>query len=121
MSRVDVALMACRARLSPYVCAGHSRFGVRHRSLMTATVRACPRTFCVHASREAAMGWVIERPAADGRARYTAMYRDPFGRTRSAGTFGRERDAPRASQRQDDEAVHGTWIDPTAGRITFRE
>src|SRR5665647_1288400 len=49
------------------------------------------------------------------------MYRDPFGRTRSAGTFGRERDAARASQRQDDEAVHGTWIDPTAGRITFRE
>ena len=67
------------------------------------------------------MGWVIVRPTNDGRPRYTAMYRDPFGRTRSAGTFGRERDAARASQRQDDEAVHGTWIDPTAGRITFRE
>jgi len=67
------------------------------------------------------VGWVIVRPTNDGRPRYTAMYRDPFGRTRSAGTFGRERDAARASQRQDDEAVHGTWIDPTAGRITFRE
>src|SRR5665647_441823 len=88
---------------------------------MTATVRACPRTFCVHASREAAMGWLIERPAADGRARYTAMYRDPFGRTRSAGTFGSERDAQRAAQRQDDYIVNGHWLDPAAGRITFKE
>src|SRR5659263_254211 len=83
MSRVDVALVACRARLSPYVSAVHSRFGVRRRSPMAATVRACLRTFCVHASQEAAMGWVIERPAADGSLRYTAMYRDPFGRTLS--------------------------------------
>ena len=67
------------------------------------------------------MGWVIERPAADGRARYTAMYRDPFGRTRSAGTFGRERDALRAAQRQDDHIVNGHWLDPAAGRITFKE
>lgn len=67
------------------------------------------------------MGWVIERPAADGRARYTAMYRDLFGRTRSAGTFGREREALRAAQRQDDHVVNGQWLDPAAGRITFKE
>src|SRR5665647_1754912 len=93
MSRADVAIPTSRTRLLSYVSAGHSRFGVRRRSPMAATVRACLRTFCVHASQEAEMGWVIRRHAADGRLRFTAMYRDPFGRTRSAGTFGSERDA----------------------------
>jgi len=67
------------------------------------------------------MGWVIERPAADGSLRYTAMYRDPFGRTRSAGTFGSERDALGAALRQDDNTLSGQWLDPAAGRVTFKE
>ena len=67
------------------------------------------------------MGWVAERRSGDGRSRFTAMYRDPYGRTRSAGTFGRERDAIRATQRRDDDADQGTWIDPAAGRNTSKE
>jgi integrase len=67
------------------------------------------------------VGWVIRRPALDGRVRYTAMYRDPYGRTRSAGTHSTERSAARAAQRSDDEIQRGTWLDPSAGRITFRE
>src|SRR5665647_3391923 len=121
MSRVDLALVACRARLSSYVSAGHSRFDVRRRSPMTATVRACLRTFCVHASQEVDMGWVIERPAADGSLRYTAMNRDPFGRTRSAGTTGSERGALGAALGQDDNTLSGQWRVPAAGRVTCKE
>lgn len=67
------------------------------------------------------MGWVIQRTAQDGKTRYTAMFRDPYGRTRSAGTFATSRGAGRAADRQDDTVSDGTWIDPTAGRITFQE
>ena len=66
------------------------------------------------------MGWVIRRVAGDGKARYTAMFRDPYGRTRSAGTFASSRDAGRAADRQDDSVSAGSWIDPAAGRITFQ-
>ena len=34
---------------------------------------------------------------------------------------GYDRDAARAAQRQDDSVDHGTWIDPTAGKITLQE
>ena len=67
------------------------------------------------------MGWVIRRTADDDKTRYTAMFRDPYGRTRSAGTFATEREAGRAADRQEDTVAAGTWIDPTAGRITFEE
>src|SRR5450759_1654951 len=67
------------------------------------------------------MGWVIQRTAHDGKTRYTAMFRDPYVRTRSAGTFATSRGAGRAADRQDDTVSDGTWIDPTAGRITFQE
>ena len=67
------------------------------------------------------MGWVAMRLTSDGRPRYMAMCRDPHGRTRSAGTFARERDALRAAQRQDDRLAEGKWLDPAAGKITFRE
>jgi integrase len=67
------------------------------------------------------VGWVIERVADDGATRYMATYRDPFGRTRSAGTFRRRRDAEKAAQRQDDKIGEGSWLDPVAGRVSFRE
>jgi len=67
------------------------------------------------------VGWIIERPTNEGRPRYTAMYRDPYGRTRSAGTFARERDAMRAAQRREGDVAQGAWIDPVAGRIKFKE
>lgn len=65
------------------------------------------------------MAWTITRTVGDGRTRYTGMYRDPQGRTRSAGTFARERDALRAAERSEDQVSEGKWIDPAAGRITF--
>jgi integrase len=49
------------------------------------------------------------------------LYRDPQGRTRSAGTFARAKDALRAAERIEDQVYEGKWIDPAAGRITFQQ
>ena len=38
------------------------------------------------------MGFARERVGADGRARYTAVYRDLKGPLRSAGTFSQRRE-----------------------------
>src|SRR5450756_2778473 len=54
-------------------------------------------------------------------AMFTAMYRDPSGRQRSAGTFTSERAALRAARRSESKVETGGWIDHASGRITFRE
>jgi integrase len=75
------------------------------------------------ASHEAVntMSWVVERPAREGKSRFTAVYRDPYGRIRSAGTFATHREAVRAADRLDDAVSAGIWLDPVAGRITFQD
>ena len=45
------------------------------------------------------MSWVQRRVGEDGAVRYTATYRDPAGRGRSAGTFTSRREAERAGRR----------------------
>lgn len=55
------------------------------------------------------MGWVNTKKNADGKVRFTAMYRDIRDRPRSAGTFSTRRDAERAWQR--------AQIDQAAGRL----
>ena len=67
------------------------------------------------------MSWVITRKEADGTRRYMAAYRDPVGRTRSAGSFVSKRDADRAGRRAEARVEDGSWIDRSAGRITFRD
>ena len=54
-------------------------------------------------------------------AMFTAMYRDPSGRQRSAGTFTSERAALRAARRSESKVETGGWIDQASGRITFRD
>ena len=54
-------------------------------------------------------------------AMFTAMYRDPSGRQRSAGTFTSERSALRAARRSESKVETGGWIDHASGRITFRD
>src|SRR5665647_1033049 len=51
---------------------------------------------------------------------YTALYRDPTGKQRSAGTFTSERAALRAGRRAESTVEIGGWIDQASGRITFR-
>ena len=64
---------------------------------------------------------VRPRVTADGRRRYVALYRDPTGQQRSAGTYATERLAERASHRAESTVESGSWIRPSAGRITFRD
>src|SRR5450830_605412 len=52
---------------------------------------------------------------------FTAMYRDPSGHQRSAGTFTSERAALRAARRAESKVETGGWIDQASGRITFRD
>lgn len=65
------------------------------------------------------MGWVQRRVGESGAVRYTATYRDPSGRGRSAGTFTSRREAERAGRRAESKVEDGSWLDRTAGRITF--
>ena len=68
----------------------------------------------------AGMAWVRRRLTGDGVPRYSAVYRDPAGRCRSAGVFTTHRDALRAATQAEVKVGEGTWIDRQAGRITFR-
>src|SRR5450830_929232 len=54
-------------------------------------------------------------------AMFTAMYRDPSGHQRSAGTFTSERAALRAARRAESKVETGGWIDHASGRVTFRD
>lgn len=64
------------------------------------------------------MPWVAKRP---GGARFQAIYRDPAGRKRSAGTFASEREARHAARRAESSVESGSWFDRTAGKATFRD
>jgi integrase len=66
------------------------------------------------------MPWVIARTAEDRSRRFQAMYRDPSGRQRSAGTYSSRRAAEQAGRRAEARVEAGTWIDRAAGRISFR-
>lgn len=66
------------------------------------------------------MAWVMTRHGKRG-TRYTGAYRDPDGRTRSAGSFSTRRDAERAAQREEQKILAGAWHDSSHGEITFRD
>jgi hypothetical protein len=57
------------------------------------------------------MPWVIKRTAEDRKLRFQAMYRDPSGRQRSAGTYSSRRAAEQAGRRAEARVEAGTWID----------
>lgn len=62
---------------------------------------------------------VRKRDREEG-TRYTALYRDPRGSQRSAGTFPSHRAAERAARRAAAKVDEGSWLDRSAGRTTFR-
>lgn len=67
------------------------------------------------------MGWVVERAVRGDKSRFTAAYRDRHGKIRSAGTFDTKREAVKAADREDDKVTDGTWVDRSAGQITFQK
>lgn len=65
------------------------------------------------------MGFSRRRRGTDGKARFTAYYRDIRGQERSAGTFPSKREADRAWQRAEAKAAEGRAGDSRRGRQTF--
>ena len=65
------------------------------------------------------MAWARRHVAADGTESFRGYYRDPDGRTRSAGTFTSTRAAMRAANKEQGKVGDGTWLDPVLGKITF--
>jgi integrase len=67
------------------------------------------------------MPWVEKRVAAGGKPRCVALYRDPTGAKRSAGTFPSKVLATRAAYDAARTIKHSTWIDPKDGKTTFTD
>lgn len=101
----------------------HIRMGFAY-----AGVRRCspvPGGVCPHWAHMSAgvveMAWVTVRRAEDGKKRYQGRYRDASGAKRTVGTFSTDKAAMQAAVRAEIALAEGTWIDPRAGRITFKE
>lgn len=62
----------------------------------------------------------IRKRSTSRGVRYDVRYRDPAGadRTRS---FSRKVDADRFAATVESDKVRGLWVDPSAGRVSFRE
>jgi len=67
------------------------------------------------------MAWIKERVTDGGDKRFVACYRDPEGRTRSAGTYSSRRAAERAGNREEAKVREGVCHDHSRGEVTFAE
>ena len=67
------------------------------------------------------MAWIVQRTDNVGVARFQVRFRDLAGTKRTAGTYASRREAVKAGRRVDIRVEDGTWINPAAGRITFRD
>ena len=67
------------------------------------------------------MAWARRRQTDAGEERFTGYYRDPTGRTRSAGSYPSRRAALRAAGRQEHQVADGSWLDASLGTVTFRD
>ena len=65
------------------------------------------------------MGFSRRRTGRDGKPRYTAYYLDVRGRERSAGSFGRKKDADTAWQNAEAAIRAGRRGDPSRGKRLF--
>jgi integrase len=62
---------------------------------------------------------IVKRTTSTGDTHYLVRYRDPAGKVRNR-TFHRRADADRFAATTTADMVRGAWVDPDAGRITFR-
>jgi integrase len=53
--------------------------------------------------------------------RHQAIYLDPAGRKRSAGTYSSKDAARKAIRREESKIDSGKWVDPVDGRVTFTD
>lgn len=66
-----------------------------------------------------AMATVERRQQGDGPVRYRVRWRDDAGKQKSK-TFARRRDADQWRTKVEHDVLSGTYIDPSAGRVTLR-
>ena len=67
------------------------------------------------------VGFTRKRVGTNGRATYSAVYRDARCRVRHAGTFPTRRQAEKAWQHAEALMAAGRPGDPTSGRVTFAD
>lgn len=67
------------------------------------------------------MAFAKRRLLGSGRVRFTGIYLDPSGRERSVGTFDSKRVALHEARAAEAAIEAGNWVDPSHGKITFRE
>jgi integrase len=60
------------------------------------------------------------RATAQGDSRYDVRFRDPAGKVRTR-TFRRLEDARAFSRTTEADLVRGSWVDPDAGRVKFKD
>lgn len=65
------------------------------------------------------MASIRKRQRKDG-IRYTALFRDPTGQQRSAGTFTTPSEARRAARDAEADVSQGSWFDTSPGNVSFR-
>jgi integrase len=66
------------------------------------------------------MAYVVERTGPHG-TRFMAMYVDPDGHKRSAGSYSTRREAQRAGHREEQKVLAGAWHDTSLGDVLFRD
>ena len=67
------------------------------------------------------MAWIKTRVTDDSDKRFVGCYRDPEGRTRSAGTYSSKRAAERAAHREEAKVRERAWHDHSRGQVTFAD
>src|SRR4051794_23258107 len=61
----------------------------------------------------------VDKRTRDGKVTYVARWRDPEGKQRKR-SFGRKLDADRFAATVQADVVRGRYIDPDAGKVTFK-
>ena len=64
---------------------------------------------------------VKRKVLGDGEVRWMGLFKAPDGKWKSAGTFGSERTARSAAQRQSIKVEDGDYFDPRSGTISFKD
>jgi hypothetical protein len=83
------------------------------------SVSTIPRSNDGETIKVMGMGFSRKRTGRDGKPRYTAYYLDTRGRERSAGSFGRKKDADDAWKDAEGAIRAGRRGDPSRGKRLF--
>lgn len=66
------------------------------------------------------MAYAERKTLKGGKTVYYAVYVDPDGRRRTAGSYATKREAEKAADAQEKGVALGAWVDPVQSKMTFR-